>query len=222
MTKRKQAAAKKPADSLEAPDWPAAKKPEMRPLSRIVPHPQNPKTHPPAQITLLADLMKRYGVDQPIVVDEDGVILKGHGRRLSAIAAGFEEFPVVVHEGLSDADKIAMRISDNQVPLLGGWDKELIKADIGSLKAAGYDVALLGFGEQQLVQFTTTPGPPAGFPTFGSDIPTDYCCPKCGYSWSGNPAAGAPKGESSETPPSRSRNRGSDGTSGKEPKPRKT
>lgn len=160
----------------------------MTAIHKIHPYPNNPRTHPPAQITMLAEIMRRRGVDQPIVVDEDFVILKGHGRRLAALAAGFEEYPVVMHRGLSSTDKAAMRIEDNQVALLAGWDTELIRGEIAELKADGYDVALLGFGEAQLVSFETVPGPPAnGFPQFGEDIDTDYCCPKCGFAWSGKP-----------------------------------
>jgi DNA modification methylase len=131
------------------PEWPA-NKPVMTAIDKIQPYPNNPRTHPPAQIAMLAAIMKRRGVDQPIVVDEDFVILKGHGRRLAALQAGFEEYPVVMHRGLSDADKAAMRIEDNQVALLAGWDTKLMTSEIGSLKLAGYDVKLLGFSEVQL------------------------------------------------------------------------
>lgn len=124
--------------------------PEWRPLAKIYPYPNNPRTHPQAQIELLAGIMKQRGVDQPIVVDEDGVIIKGHGRRIAAALAGFKEFPVVVHRGLSDADKKAMRIEDNQVSLLSGWDQGLMRTEISSLQTAGYDVALLGFPEATL------------------------------------------------------------------------
>lgn len=127
-----------------------AMEPEMRQLFTIKPYPNNPRTHPPAQVALLADIMKKRGIDQPIVVDEDGVILKGHGRRMAAELAGFKEFPVVVHRGLSDADKKAMRIEDNQVSLLSGWDQGLIRSEIQSIQLQGYDVALLGFPEATL------------------------------------------------------------------------
>ena len=101
-----------------APDWPDL--PKMRKLDSIKPYPHNARTHPPAQIKLLATLMKKWGPDQAIVVDEDGVILKGHGRRLAAIEAGFEVFPIVERLGLSRDDKEAMRIADNQIALLAG------------------------------------------------------------------------------------------------------
>lgn len=171
---------------FEVPDWPATR-PETWPVHKIKPYPLNPRTHPPAQVALLAELMKRHGVDQPIAVDEDGIILKGHGRRLAAILAGFEQFPVVVHRGLPEAEKTAMRMADNQVALLSGWDRELVADNLAVLKQDGYDLALLGFGEAQLVQFTTTPGPPGEFPEVGEGIKTDYCCPSCGFAWSGNP-----------------------------------
>ena len=172
--------------------WPEMRE-ENRLLSQIYPYPSNPRTHPPAQVALLAELIKKHGPDQRIVVDEDGVILKGHGRHQAAILAGLKEFPIVVRLSMSEDDKRAMRISDNQVAILSGWDKELIRAEMGALKLAGYDMPLLGFGETQLVQFMSTPGPPGAFQQYGDDIPTDFCCPKCRHQWSGNPMAGKVK-----------------------------
>lgn len=141
-------APKKKSPTADVPfavtEWPANRV-EMWPLDKIIPYPQNPRTHPPAQISLLASLMKKRGVDQPIVVDEQGVILKGHGRRLAAIEAGFAEFPVAVHRGLSDTEKRAMRIEDNQLALLSGWDEELLRIEIGELQLESYDLPLLGF-----------------------------------------------------------------------------
>lgn len=163
-------------------------------LDRIKEYPHNPRTHPPAQVALLAQLMTRYGPDQDIVVDEHGVILKGHGRKLAAREAGFKDYPVTQRLGLSEDDKRAMRIADNQVALLSGWDNELVRFELEALKRADYPVALLGFGDAQLVQFTTVPGPPAGgFQAFGENIPTQFCCPSCKYAWSGDPEAGKVK-----------------------------
>lgn len=175
-------------------NWPETKR-EIRPLSKIYPHPKNPRTHPPAQLALLSALLKKYGPDQDIVVDEDGVILKGHGRHAAATLGGLREFPVTVRFGLSEAEKVEMRIADNAVALLAGWDQELIRGDINFLKTSGSDLTLLGFGEAQLVQFTAAPKPPDGFQQFGDDIDVKFCCPRCRYSWSGNPMAGADPAE---------------------------
>jgi hypothetical protein len=154
-------------------------------ISEIKPYERNPRTHPPDQIALLAQMMLKYGIDQPIVVDEKMVILKGHGRRLAAIAAGFERFPVVIRRGLSAQDKIEMRVADNQVSLLAGWDKELIRLEVTEFKSLGGELKMLGFGDVQLVQFMTMPSPPGEFPKVDETIPVEHQCPKCGYKWSG-------------------------------------
>lgn len=156
------------------------------PIAKITPYEHNPRTHPAAQITLLAELIKKWGPDQDIVVDENGIILKGHGRRLAALEAGLKVYPVRQRFGLSEDDKTAMRIADNQVALLSGWDSDLVGFEVKRLERANYDMKLLGFGEAQLVQFTTTPGPPAGgFQAFDETIEIEHACPKCGYRWSG-------------------------------------
>lgn len=123
------------------------------PLDRIIPYERNPRTHPQQQIDLLAELIEKYGPDQPIVVDEKGVILKGHGRRLAALKINRKTFPVIQRSGLTEDDKVAMRIADNQVALLSGWDSELIRFEIDRLDHAGYDLKLLGFDNIQLVSF---------------------------------------------------------------------
>lgn len=189
------------------------------PLSKIIPYEHNPRTHPPAQIELLGELLAKYGPDQDIVVDENWIILKGHGRRAAADLKGLKDFPVTQRFGLSDEDKAAMRIADNQVALLSGWDNDLISFEIKRLDRANFDLKLLGFGEKQLVSFTTHVGPPAGgFQSFGENIETSYCCPACKYSWSGDPLAGKTEDAESGEPNDRSmqvRVRGSDGGSGR-------
>jgi DNA modification methylase len=139
-----------------------AAKPSVWPLDKIIPYPNNPRTHPAEQITLLAKLFVKHGVDQPIVVDEEGFILKGHGRRMAAVEAGMRSFPVVQHKGLSDNDKRAMRLADNQVALLSGWDANLLRLELTDLKAAGFDMELIGFSGVQLVSFMANP--PGGDP----------------------------------------------------------
>ena len=174
----------------------AAAKAKMWGIDKIKPYEGNPRAHSEKQVQLLATMMTKYGVDQPIVVDEGGVILKGHGRRLAALAAGFPAFPVVQHFGLSDSDKRAMRIADNQVALLSGWDDELLKIEVDKLHAGNFDLGILGFSERQLEGIAGFGMAPADFAAFGEDIETEHECPKCGYRWSGKSAP--PKEEEGE------------------------
>lgn len=138
------------------PEWPGPW--QMWKLDRITAYPKNVRTHPPEQISLLASMLIRWGPDQPIVVDESGVILKGHGRLAAACEAGFEEFPVVQRRGLPEDEKKAMRLADNQVALLAGYDSTLIGGELAELKAAGFDMPLLGFPEAQLIGWGISSG----------------------------------------------------------------
>lgn len=150
-TKSKKNAAIDPA--FTSHEWPASKV-EMWKLDKIIPYEKNPRTHPESQIALLADLMKKFGVDQPIVVDENGVILKGHGRLDAAKLAKFKTFPVVRHSGLSDLDKRALRISDNQVALLSGWNPALLQTELVALQIGAptlrFELTELGFSPTEL------------------------------------------------------------------------
>lgn len=156
MVKRKKAATRTPMVGLR--EWPKGLG-DLWKLDDIKEYPKNPRTHPENQITLLAALMVKYGPDQPIVVDDDGIILKGHGRKQAAREAAktdkrFESFPVVQHFGLSANDKRAVRIADNQTALLSGWDDQLIRLEVGELKLARFDMPLLGFNEAQIFAFS--------------------------------------------------------------------
>lgn len=131
------------------PDWPALNA-KPWPLEKIKPYDKNPKDHPEHQVAVLAELMTRWGVDQPIVVDEKGVILKGHGRLLAAKRAGFKEFPVVQHLGLDAAEKREMRIADNQSALLGGWNEELLSFELRAIAKTGANMELIGFDAAEL------------------------------------------------------------------------
>lgn len=129
--------------------WPASKV-TLWPLEKIKPYPSNPRTHPPAQIALLAASMKTEGVTMPILVDEDGVIIAGHGRLLGAQQNEFKKYPVVIARGWSEEQKRAARIKDNSYSLLSGWEKGLLQSEIRLLQTSGYSLPLLGMQEFQL------------------------------------------------------------------------
>lgn len=102
----------------------------------VRPYYLNSKQHPPGQIKELAYSIREFGFDQPIVVDEDNVILKGHGRYLAAEYLGLEEVPVVTREGLTDPQKKAIRISDNRLFEMGSDNPENLQDEIDDLRGA--------------------------------------------------------------------------------------
>lgn len=185
----------KPEEKIDKALWPKIPKAEWWPWDRIKPYPHNARTHPPAQVTFLAQLLRKFGPDQPIVVDEHGIILKGHGRRLAGIEGKLDGFWVKPRLGLPEAEKRAMRIADNQVSLMSGWDRDLLRMEMHVLKTDGYALELLGFGKAELVSFQTQPGPPAEFSAVGEDLEVENECPRCHHRWSGSSAPAKRKPE---------------------------
>lgn len=118
---------------------------EWRPISEVKPYARNHKKHPPSQIQALAQQISAMGFDQPICVDKDGVIIKGHGRREAAIQAGMTEVPVVVRSDLTEYECMQARIADNKLPTYGEIDEDVLRFEFGTLQSHGMDLKLTGF-----------------------------------------------------------------------------
>jgi len=114
--------------------------------------PSNPRRHPESQI---ANLMKSIGNvwTNPILVDETGTILAGHGRREAARRLGLPEVPTITITGLTDAEKRAIVIADNRMPEQAVWDIEILRIHFENLVQIDFDVELTGFttGEVDLL-----------------------------------------------------------------------
>lgn len=83
-------------------------------INTIVPYDKNPKNHPQEQVKKIAGSIKQFGFDQPIVLDEENVIIKGHGRLLASKFLGLKRVPIIIRTDLSASQVRASRIADNQ------------------------------------------------------------------------------------------------------------
>jgi len=123
---------------------------EMWPIDRLKPHPNNARTHPEEQIGLLVGSFAQYGVTQPFLVDENGTILAGHGKYLAARRMGLKEVPVKVLRGLTETQKRAYLIADNQIAMNADWDPQKLRSELEALEKELFDLPTLGFGPQEL------------------------------------------------------------------------
>ena len=112
-------------------------------------HRSNSRTHPKRQLRLLARSIEQFGFTVPIIVDDDGVILAGHGRWLAAKELGLQTVPVLVLNDLSDAQKRAYLLADNKLAEKAGWDRAALAVELNSLtpllEESGLDISLTGF-----------------------------------------------------------------------------
>ena len=94
--------------------------------------------------------IREYGFADPIMIDEQGNVLAGHGRLLAAIDEGYTEVPCVPIEGLTEAQKKAYILANNRLAEDAGWDKELLAIELSGLLDAGFDLAMTGFDVDEL------------------------------------------------------------------------
>jgi ParB-like chromosome segregation protein Spo0J len=142
----------KPAESFP-PDWPAAAI-QYRPVSELMPRVDNPRQHPVEQIDRLAASITEFGWTIPVLVDEDGAILSGHGRILAASKLQIESIPTMTARGWPDDKKKAYLIADNKLAEGSRWDTELLHLQLSELAAVDFDLDILGFDAAEISGLT--------------------------------------------------------------------
>jgi len=126
------------------------------PIADLKPYEKNPRTHSAGQIEQIRKSIREFGFTNPILVDEDGLIVAGHGRLQAAQAEGLLELPAIVMDGLTAAQKRALVIADNQIAVNAGWDADLLREQLEALQEEHFDLSLVGFSEQELEALLAT------------------------------------------------------------------
>jgi DNA modification methylase len=124
---------------------------ELWKISDITPYPGNPRQND-AAVDAVAASIKEFGFRQPIVVDEQGVIVVGHTRFKAALKLGLQKVPVHVARGLTPAQVKAYRLADNKTADLATWDFDLLPIELADLQGMDFDLSMLGFSEDELAQ----------------------------------------------------------------------
>jgi len=132
-----------PADKVEKWD-----------IEKLIPYARNARTHSDDQVGQIAASIKEWGWTTPVLVDEDGGIIAGHGRTMAAKRLGMREVPVMVARGWSDAKKRAYVLADNKLALNAGWDDSMLALELKELGETGFDLDLTGFSLDEINALT--------------------------------------------------------------------
>src|SRR3712207_2743038 len=130
-------------------NWPADEVQRWA-LERLVPSARNARTHSDAQVAQIAASIREWGWTVPVLVDEEGSLIAGHGRVLAARLLGLAEVPVAVARGWSEPKRRAYMLADNKLALNAGWDEDLLRVELADLQAMGADLNLIGFGDVEV------------------------------------------------------------------------
>jgi len=124
--------------------WPAERI-ERWPIERLIPYANNARLHSEADLDKIAAAIRKWGWTNPVLTDEEGEVISGHGRLGAAPRAGVTEIPVIVAHGWSEEEKRAYRLADNQLAARAEWDPDLLRNELQELGFADFDLGLAGF-----------------------------------------------------------------------------
>lgn len=148
----------------------------MRKAKELKPYAANSKKHDDKQIANVANSIRRFGWQQPIVIDEHDVVVIGHCRLLAAVRLGLDEVPVTVASGLTDEEIRELRIADNKTNE-SPWDEDMLRVDLDGLDFDGFDFDISI--PDDAIQPIDLGGIPDG--DGRQDDAKLMHCPKCGF-----------------------------------------
>lgn len=126
----------------------------MTPVDKLRPTNRNPRTHSNRQIQQIADSIRQFGWTSPIVVDESGKIIAGHGRFAASLDLRLRRVPTIVVSGLSEGEKRALALADNKIAANAGWDRSILAAELGELATLlpeiSLDISITGFDAAEI------------------------------------------------------------------------
>ena len=120
---------------------------EYRAVETLIPYARNSRTHSDEQIAQIAASIKEFGWTNPVLIDGDNGLIAGHGRIMAARKLAIEEVPCIQLSHLTEAQKRALVIADNQLALNAGWDMDMLKVELQDLKTEDFDLDFLGFDD---------------------------------------------------------------------------
>ncbi len=111
----------------------------------LLPYARNSRTHSDAQVAQIAASIREFGFTNPVLVDGDNGIVAGHGRVMAAKQLGLAEVPTISVGWLTEGQRRAYVIADNQLALTAGWDEAVLAQEVAWLQGENFNTDLLGF-----------------------------------------------------------------------------
>jgi DNA modification methylase len=119
-------------------------------VDALIPSVRNARTHSDAQVAQIAASIREFGFTSPILTDGAHGVIAGHGRLLAAQQLGLAEVPTIELSHLTATQRRAYMLADNRLALSAGWDDALLRLELGDLRDEGFDLALTGFGLDEI------------------------------------------------------------------------
>jgi DNA modification methylase len=126
---------------------------EEIPVEDLSVYVNNSRTHSTEQVKQISNSIKEFGFTNPLLIDKNKEIIAGHGRLMAAKQLGLDKVPCIELSNLSEKQKKAYVIADNQLALNAGWNESILSMEIGDLSDNDFDISLLGFNDLDLNKY---------------------------------------------------------------------
>lgn len=123
---------------------------EIVAVEDLIPYAGNARTHSPEQIDQIAASIRAFEFVNPILIRDDNTLIAGHGRLLAAQKLGMESVSCIRLDHLSEAEARQLTLADNKIALGSGWDEEMLRAEIDSLRDLDSNLDVTGFSGEEL------------------------------------------------------------------------
>ena len=124
-------------------------------IERLIPHARNARLHSEVQVAQIAASIAEFGFNNPILVGPQGDIIAGHARVLAARQLAYTLVPVIVLDHLTPAQQRALVLADNRLALNASWDEEILRAELAALEEIDFNIELIGFGHEKIINLAT-------------------------------------------------------------------
>lgn len=153
---------------------------EQIPLKKLTPYARNSRVHSEIQVAQLASSIKEFGFTNPVLITDECDIIAGHGRVLAAKKLGLDEVPCIRLSHLTEHQRRAYVIADNQLALNASWNFDMLSVEIDELNDGKYDISKIGFSTTELAEIIGSPNemPKNEEEKLKADEKTTIC-PKC-------------------------------------------
>lgn len=126
-------------------------------VADLIPYARNSRTHDKDQVSQIVASIKEFGFTNPVLIDDEGLIIAGHGRVQAAQKLNLKTVPTICLDYLTEAQKKAYVIADNRLALNAGWDFDMLKVELNDLNDLEFDVSLLGFDDKEINDILADP-----------------------------------------------------------------
>jgi DNA modification methylase len=126
-------------------------------VDRLLPYSRNARTHTDEQVAQIAASIAEFGFVNPILIGRDGILIAGHARLAAARKLQMAEVPVIVLDHLSPTQRRALVLADNRLALNSGWDEDMLRVELASLREEAFDLDLVGFSDDELEDLLRDP-----------------------------------------------------------------